>query len=69
MPIYELYFNKETEDLEIHEENCKEKKELLDKGRLKHEGVLGEADSKTSIYKKYNNAYPLKTIDLPDCCK
>ena len=69
MPIYELYFNKETEDLEIHEENCETKNELIEKGRLKHEGVLGTGDTKTQVYKKYKNAYPCKTIHLPDCCK
>lgn len=68
LPIYHLYLNKETKEMEIHEENCKVKDQRVKEGKIIHRNHLGPANSIEEVYNKYKHVFPMKIINLPDCC-
>ena len=69
LPKYNLYLDKETKQMEIHEVSCLEKDKRVKEGKIILRNRLGAACSKEDVYKKYKNVFPLQVINLPACCK
>jgi hypothetical protein len=69
LPKYDLYLDKETRQMEIHEEECKQKNKKVKEGKILLRNHLGMASNKQEVYNKYKNSFPLQIINLPECCE
>ncbi|MBI9008537.1 MAG: hypothetical protein JEZ05_00775 [Tenericutes bacterium] len=56
---YHLYLDKETKQMEIHEDKCKEKDKRLLDGKIVLKNDLGSASNKQEVYKKFRNVFLL----------
>ncbi len=68
MNEYYLYLVVKTEEYEIHRVDCEFACESVKTGYLQKKNWLGYANSKEETYKKFRNVFPLRAINLPNCC-